>query len=72
MALCKTMAASRPRGSITFTASKAISPMQVIGMGRPDGKFRETTSKANVTALPLSYLDAPFSRWIGETRMLKS
>jgi len=41
-------------------------------MGRPDGKFRETTSKANVTAVPLSYLDAPFSRWIGERRVLKS
>src|SRR5215217_7251796 len=73
IALCKTMAASRPRGSMpTFTESKAISPMQVIGMARPDGKFQETTSKANVTALPLSYLDARFSRWIGESRVLKS
>jgi hypothetical protein len=47
---------------LIFTATKAISPMQVIGMGKPDGKFRETTSKPNVTALPLSYFDARLSR----------
>jgi sulfiredoxin len=57
---------------LIFTASKAISPMQVIGTGRPDGKSRETTSRPNVTALPLSYFDARFSRWIGERRVLKS
>jgi hypothetical protein len=53
IALCKTMAAPRPRGSmLIFTASKAISPMQVIGIGRPRGKFRVTISKPNATALP--------------------
>jgi sulfiredoxin len=57
---------------LTFTESKAISPMQVIGMGRPGGKFRGTISKPNATPLPLSYFDARFRRWIGERRVLKS
>src|ERR671912_133136 len=71
IALCKTMAAPRPRGSTPiFTASKAISPMQVIGMGRQDGRFQKAISKPNGTALPLSYFDARFSRWIGERRVL--
>ena len=46
--------------------------MPAIGMERPDGKFRETISKPNATALPLSYFEARFSTWIGERRVLKS
>jgi hypothetical protein len=42
--------------------------MQAIGMGRPDAKFRMTISKPNATALPLSYFEARFSRWIGERK----
>jgi sulfiredoxin len=57
---------------LTFTASRAISPMQVIGMGRPGGRLRETISKPNATALPLSYFEARFSTSIGERRVLKS
>ena len=57
---------------LTFTASKAISPMQVVGIGRPGGKSRGTISKPNATALPLSYFEARFNTSIGERRVLKS
>ena len=57
---------------LIFITSKAISRLQVIGIGRLDGRFRETISRQNVTALPLSYFYARSRNRIGEARVLKS